>query len=251
MNASPQLSLIDDGHVEKLERERAFELDRTPGPVCHQGLLWGLDNIRVTTNDYAPPTMIDIGAGSGVFGQQIRKIARVPGNGVRSHSLRCIAIEPREEERPWLERHYDEAHQCRFSEYLENERVPEHAWCASNPAFSIFPTIVRELVPRLELVLLYGSIAWGCSEEGAELFAEYPPIACARVIGRVHHRGPGINPASITKDCPEGKPWGADQRDNCWWLWKRGNRSRVWTTENLAPLTSDQRRWTIPPGQEP
>lgn len=235
---TPQLDLIDDGHLAALERDRSHEVDRTPPAVCRQGLEWGFAKIG-----HVPRYSLDIGAGSGVFGQQLGLIT--PGEICR------IAVEPRQEERGHLGRHYEDVHMISFVEFVQRRAMPVRAVLASNPAFSIFPDIVRAYVPVLDAVLLYGSIAWGCSEEGAALFAEHPPAHCARIIGRVNHRGPGINPASITKDCPNGKPWGADQRDVCWWLWKRGHTSRVWITENLQPLTVEQRRWTIPPGREP
>lgn len=236
-----QIPLIDDGHAAKLERDREYELDRTPVSVCRQGLVWAIDKMLAEIGK-VPSTMIDIGAGSGVFGQQLNAIEAAEKNLVRL--AYTIAIEPRVEESPHLRRHYDEVHLCTFGAWQRTTAGPLcNAWVACNPAFSIFPDIVRACAPVCVATLLYGSIAWGCSEAGAELFAAHPPYACARVVGRVHHRGPGLNPKT-------GEPWGADQRDNCWWLFLRDHAPDRWTTENLPILPSEQRRWTTPPGQE-
>lgn len=242
-----QIPLIDDGHAAVLERERGYELDRTPGPVCNQGLVWGVHQI-VGWGCKVPRTMLDIGAGSGVFGQQLVLVHREHAERFDEGRLQCAAIEPRLEETPHLRRLYEHLYLCTFGKWMtEPSDLRPHLprlWVASNPAFSIFPDIVRACAPVCTATLLYGSIAWGCSEAGAELFEEHRPVACGRVIGRVHHRGPGHNPKT-------GEPWGADQRDNCWWLWMRDHRPDHWMTYNLPLLPSEQRRWTIPPGQEP
>lgn len=250
-----QIPLIDDGHAAKLERDREYELDRTPAAVCRQGLVWAMEQMHA--EDIAvPATTIDIGAGSGVFGQQL-PAAMGERSGEDDWCERLlpqgpvhrVAIEPRVEESPHIRRHYETVSLMTFAEWMRRRTdasfsAMTHAWVACNPAFSIFPDIVRTCAPVCVATLLYGSIAWGCSEAGAELFEAHPPYACARVVGRVHHRGPGVNPET-------GKAWGADQRDNCWWLWLKDHAPDRWTTENLPLLPFEQRRWTIPPGQEP
>lgn len=238
----PQLALLDDGHAELLERDRLFEVDRTPAAVVRQGLEWAIELAGIPLG--AP--LIDVGAGAGVFGQQYNRVALERGAPERPRS---VAIEPRGEEAEALQRHYDRVHVCTFAAFVELELAQrvrgtrDTAWCASNPAFSIFPSIVEQLAGELRTVLLYGSIAWGCSAEGSALFEKHPPFACARVVGRVAHRGPGLNPK-------DGKPWASDQRDVCWWLWVRGERPRRWTCENLPELDGALRRWRVPPGSE-
>lgn len=242
-----QVPLIDDGHAAQLERDRGYELDRTPAAVCRQGLEWAIDNITSELGwDRIPATMIDIGAGSGVFGQQLLLAEFSGGLPFVPHR---IAIEPRPEESPHLRRHYEQIALCTFAKWwtihMSVVQVdPTRAWVACNPAFSIFPDIVRACAQVCVATLIYGSIAWGCSEAGAELFEAHPPVACARIVGRVHHRGPGLNPET-------GKPWGADQRDCCWWLWMRDHDPDRWSTENLPVLPPEQRRWIVAPGAEP
>lgn len=249
--AAPQLALIDDGHAAKLDRDREHEVDRTPCAVCRQGLEFAIERAGIPSGS----PLIDIGAGGGVFGQQYNAIVaadasspyRNAGDLARPSN---IAIEPREEEAPNLRRHYSTTIVATFATFAA-ETLPtmrrgtlDTAWVACNPAFSIFQDIVRTMVPQVCAVLLYGSIAWGCSEEGAELFEQFRPTACGRVRGRVHHRGPGRNPKT-------GEPWGADQRDVCWWLWQRGKNPTTWATRNLPLLASVDRQWKIPPGTEP
>lgn len=241
----PQLALIDDGHAELLERDRLFEVDRTPAAVVRQGLTWAIELAGVPLG--AP--LVDVGAGAGVFGQQYNRIALERNAPERP---RNIAIEPRAEENASLSllRHYEQVHECTFATFAETamprllRRSVYAAWCASNPAFSIFPDIVEAFAGELRALLLYGSIAWGCSAEGAKLFERHPPVACARVVGRVNHRGPGLNPK-------DGKPWASDQRDVCWWLWVRKQRPARWTCENLPELDGPLRTWKVPPGSEP
>lgn len=227
-----QVTLIDDGHAAQLERERDFEVDYTPGPVVRQGLTW-LANY-CAADGHQPMTMLDPCAGAGVFGQQA---TRVFGTDIYS-----LGIEPREEERENIVRNYSlfatmtaEAYAMRFGQRPDIT--------ATNPPFSLWPEILRLYLPRSRWVMLYGTISWGCSDAGAEIFRNTPPFACARVVGRVHHRGPGLNPET-------GKPWGADQRDVCWWLFRHGNTHPAWATENLAPLPADERRWIVKPGTE-
>lgn len=248
MTTRPQLSLIDDGHADALALDREYEVDRTPGAVAHQGITWAMELAGIPTGS----PIVDVGAGAGVFGQQYNAISRARA---WPEQPRNLAIEPRASEAEGLRRHYARVHVGMFAGFVADVLPSMRAtidtwWCASNPAFSIFPDIVDTFAEELRALLLYGSIAWGCSSAGAELFARHPPLACARVVGRVNHRGPGINPATITAKCPGGKPWGADQRDVCWWLWLRGEKPKRWSCENLPELTNAQRSWTVPPGSE-
>jgi hypothetical protein len=185
-----------------------------------------------------PLRFLDPSAGAGVFGQQLHALGHDAIAGFR------WAVEPRTEEKGNLKRHYHEVEACRFEEADFDDEPFDLA--GTNPPFSIWPLILErslELVHDGGAVLLYGSIAWGQSSEGAAVFAKSRPSRCARVVGRVHHRGPGLNPKT-------GKPWGADQRDVCWWLWERRRSPKTWTTENLPALPPESRRWTVIPGTE-
>ena len=238
----PQLQLIDDGHVEKLERDREFEVDYTPSGVVRQGLDW-LANYYAAAEGWPPLRVLDPCAGAGVFGQQAKKVWPA--------LMLLTGVEPRSEEHDEgniLRNYSDTVHGlgrrvgCTAQEYAA-ESSTGYDITATNPPFTLWDTILRLYLPRSKWVMLYGTISWGCSEEGNATFAEHPPFACGRVVGRVHHRGPGLNPET-------GRPWGADQRDVCWWLWKSGHTMPTWSTENLAPLTAAERRWTAKPGSE-
>jgi predicted RNA methylase len=227
------VALIDDGHEMELARLRDYEVDYTPGPVTRQGVEWAL---RTLSMSYASrKRVLDQSAGAGVFGQQIRPLL---------HDPFIWAVEPRFEEKGNLKRHYDEVEACRFED-ADFDDEPFDLAC-TNPPFSLWATILErslDLVHDDGAVLLYGAIAWGQSSEGAKVFSRFRPAHCARVVGRVHHRGPGLNPK--TK-----KPWGADQRDVGWWLWRKRSTPRTWSTENLPELSPEARKWVVKPGTE-
>lgn len=239
--------LIDDGHAEDLERLREFEVDYTPGPVVRQGLEWALRRLHEV--DYITRfsllagfpglRFLDPSAGAGVFGAQLDVLGHDPDHGTR------WAVEPRPEERANLRRHYHSVASCRFEECNDFDGEPFDL-IATNPPFSLWAQfLVRalDLVSKGGAVVLYGSIAWGQSSEGDGVFARLPPSRCARIVGRVHHRGPGNNPKT-------GKPWGSDLRDMCWWMWRKDRSPNMWLTENLPALPAEARRWTVRPGTE-
>jgi hypothetical protein len=244
-----QGTLIDDGHMAKLERDREFGVDYTPGAVAMQ-ILTRLSKRFVEAEGRKPTSFVDTCAGGGVFGQQARKLWCGGANAIGPTQ---IGIEPRKEEFGAC-RHYDKYIVGRAEDIVDivDDTLGGGTIdiTATNPDFKIWPTILRLYLPRSRWVMLYGTISWGCSEEGAAVFAEFPPFACDRVVGRVHHRGPGLNPET-------GKPWGADQRDVCCWTWRRGVRHAqpdgmpVWTTTNLPALSSAERKWLVKPGSEP
>ncbi len=251
-----QVNLIDDGHVERLQRDRDHEVDRTPVAVARQGIGWAGPAIEADPRKRA--IIIDICAGAGVFSMAAREIMPLRTR---------VGVEIREEERQNLERHCDEVVIGDAISYAADAPTDVSA-TIGNPAFSIFPDLLRLYYPISKVVLFYGSMQWGCSKAGAELFAEFAPYACARVTGRVGHRGPGINPKN-------GLPWGADQHDHGFWLWMHDKvalkipkfnalaRDRVearaigetilaeWLTVQLPYLPDAERRWIVPPGSEP
>jgi predicted RNA methylase len=226
--------LIDDGHEMDLARLRDYEVDYTPGPVAQQGLAWAL---RVLSMSYASQRrVLDPSAGAGVFGQQLRPMLHEPF---------MWAVEPRFEEKGNLKRHYDEVEACAFADADFDDEPFD--LIATNPPFSLWTDFLERALDLIHDdggVLLYGSIAWGQSSEGAKVFEQHRPSNGARIVGRVHHRGPGVNPKT-------GKPWGADSRDSCWWLWRKRHTPRTWTTENLPELPPEARRWVVKPGTEP
>lgn len=233
-------TLIDDGHEAELERLRDFEVDYTPGPVAFQGLGWGAAQLGLLGVLFRKMRFLDSSAGAGVFGQQLQRLGHDADAGMR------WAVEPRLEERGNLKRHYHEVESCRFEDTDDLDSEPFDL-LGTNPPFSLWMTHLErglDLVCDGGGVLFYGAIAWGQSSEGAKTFSRFPPTSCARVTGRVHHRGPGLNPKT-------GKPWGADQRDVCWWLWVKGRAPKTWTTENLPELPPEARRWVVKPGTEP
>lgn len=230
------IPLIDDGHASELERLRDLEVDYTPGLVARQGLAWGVGHLFGGVRPHM--RFLDPSAGAGVFGQQLAALGHDPDVGFR------WAVEPRIEERGNLKRHYHEVETCRFEDADFDDEPFDLA--GTNPPFSLWALILErslDLVGDDGGVLLYGPIAWGQSSDGAKVFARFKPSHCARVVGRVHHRGPGLNPK--TK-----KPWGADSRDVCWWLWSKRDRPRTWSTENLPELPPEARKWVVKPGTE-
>lgn len=239
-----QIPLIDDGHVARLERDREHQVDRTPGPVAYQGVSWAA-NWFCASEGRNMKTIVDTGTGAGVFGQQERRIL--------GPEAVLIGIEVRPEEHA-AARHYDRFIVGDATDPAIVESIGGVDATIANPKFKIWPALLRAYLPISRFVMFYGTISWGCAEgdeddsgtglTGAALFDEFPPLACGRIRGRVAHRGPGLNPKT-------DKPWGADQRDCCWWLWKRGNTHPVWQTENLPQLAQHERRWLVPPGSEP
>lgn len=215
------------------DRLREFDADFTPGPIVFQALV-RLSGWR------RPMTILDPSAGAGVFGQQCRLIwpdAKIWG------------VEPRQEERNHLMRHYDFILIQKFQP-LEVFGSPD--LIITNPPFPLFPGFIEAahtLQPRTNegrpkgLVLL-GLSTWGQSAEGVELFERFTPYMQLRIGGRIGYRGPGLNP--LTQ-----KPWGVDQRDYSWWVWDTsGPPTDHWMTFQLPVLSVADRTWKVRPGTE-
>lgn len=229
---------FDDGGPD-LERLREFDADFTPTPVVRQVLLHLRDEMGLR-----PRTMLDPCAGGGVFGMVARE--------VWPHCLR-VAIEPREEELDNLLNHYDFVRRGGV-ESLETEHVV--GWTegigfdliVTNPAFSLWPGIVDDLVPNLSrfghLVLLGLCDVLLRGEAGLEVATRRPPSNELPIPGAIGFRGPGINPKN-------GKPWGTDQRSYSWWDWRKHDGLQpCWLRDPLPRLPSADRRWTVKPGTE-
>lgn len=222
------------------DRLRRFDADFTPGPIVRQGLV-ELRKLFVGRYDY----ILDPSAGAGVFGQQARELWP---------DAHLTGVEPRQEETPYLERHYCSISTMRFNEWVECQGSSAFpvGLLATNPPFSLFPEFVElghEVVDRAGAIVLLGLSTWGQSAEGVELFNRFPPALQLRIGGRIGFRGPGNNPRT-------GKPWGVDQRDYSWWVWTPGmrprafNGARCWNTMQLPVLPTAQRTWRVKPGTE-
>lgn len=217
------------------DRLRQFEVDRTPTPVVRQ-LMQYLEAEFPTTGKRLK--ILDPSAGSGVFGKCAAEAW--PG----SHR---IAVEPREEERRWLERHYQLTELATLQQYVGYLPSPVDL-VTGNPPFTLwrmFVTLGRAMLKSPGLVVLLGLDDWGQSAEGVEFFEEHPPFFQRRITGRLNMRGPGNNPKT-------GKPWASDMRGYSWWCWDHHDRDPVtgWHCENLPLLEAHEREWKIEPGRE-
>lgn len=216
-------------------RLKSYQAFFTPRPIVRQGLRY-VD--RLLRRD--PEVVVDPSAGSGVFGQVFSEIWP---------DSPSLGIEVRGEERPYLIPHYDEV---RIGSFLDSLPPGPVDLIATNPPFREFPAFVKQGHRWLRgegVLVLLGLSTWGQSARGAELFAEYCPVAQLRVGGRIGFRGPGVNPDT-------GKPWGADQRDYSWWVWVADADplewmgSQYWRTVQLPPLSAGDRTWQIRPGRD-
>lgn len=233
---------FDDGAPDH-ERLRTHDADFTPQGIVRQGLTVARFDLGVG-HTVSPIRFLDPSSGAGVFGLEARNVF-----GNRSlHPLHTVGVELRSEELPWIERNYDEALVGRSFEHVDLGQA-RFDLIATNPPFSLFPLFLRRCRPLLDdcgYLMMLGLSTWGQSAEGAELFAEHPPIYQYRITGRIGFRGPGTNPK--TK-----KPWGTDQRDYSWWVWtsdvSSGLRGELcWFTRNLPTLPTAQRTWRVKPG---
>lgn len=217
-----------------------FRKDYTPPGVVKQVLERLRDSMEIE-----PRKILDPSAGSGVFGQEMRKIWP------KAH---ITAIEPRGKELNNLERHYDRVLIDRVEEdfkLLEDEKFD---LIITNPPFSLWTTFVEEFVTRLAsgggFLILLGLTSWGSrSEEGYLLFKSWEPTFQWNIPGQVSYRGP---------------EYGTDMRDYCWWGWRSGSAylraddhmkrlypemyRNSWPVKNLSRLASKDRKWVKEPG---
>jgi hypothetical protein len=247
-------------------RLREHSADFTPRPVVDQfaqAILGAMETSGVQSF-----TMLDPAAGAGVFGQSFRAVARRLAMESSIH-----AYELREEERPNLERHYDEVTigdaltiQAGLVSALEHEPVSTKGdwlerWNAlhydlivTNPPFHLWKEYLIAYRNRLDerygaggVLAFLGLSTWGQrSREGVKLFqdAKYRPFAEFRITGTLGFRGPGVNPET-------GKKWGTDTRNYSWWVWKaEPSEAPSWACSNLPLLDGSERRWTTRPGTD-
>ena len=240
---------VDDG-AEDDSDFRDHEHDATPMPIIRQGL-----QALATAYPHLPGASfvhVDQCAGAGAFSIASKDIFRG-----RSH-----AFEIRESERVNLSRNADTSviGDVRIVEKFEGSSVS--LW-ATNPAFSLLADLLEQALANSTartFVLYLGLSEWGQrGVDAAALFHRFPPIEQFRIQGALGFRGLQINPKSITKACPEGKPYGTDLRSYSWWLWRAdglggsrwgGERGGVptWSCSTLPRLEARERKWKTRPG---
>lgn len=218
-------------------RQKAYDFSPTPLPVIRQGLEQArrecpqLERIK---------NYLDPGAGAGAFGEVVRQLWS-------PRDVVSIAIEPLEEMRPHLKRHYNAIFTGYFQAFSRSEITSALDLIATNPKFELWPELVPWSLDRLAddgVLLLYGRTYWGHSEEPAErsdLFKKYPPSFSMRVAGRVRHLV-GIN--------DKGKPFGTDSHKYSWWCWDKANPGEPGRRVqiDLPQLLPNERRFTVIPG---
>lgn len=226
------------------DRLREFEVDCTPGPIVRQGF-------ETFDEVYTPPAglrVLDLCAGSGVFGQQARRVLSRP---------HLTAVEVRPEERANLERWYDVV---TIADVRTVELGAAFDLVVGNPAFTIWPDVLGRAVEALApsgAVMLLGLNELGTRGSASrEVWLRWVPTWQWRIGGTIGFRGPGLNPKT-------GKPWGCDQRSYSWWSWRRplgwamprsasqlGKITASWRALDLAPLSAAERSWVQRPGTE-
>lgn len=217
------------------ERLKEFEVDCTPGPVVRQ-------MFETLDTSASGLRILDLCAGSGVFGQQAREVL---GDAIES----LTAVEIREEERPNLERWYDEV---RIGDLREVTDLGEFDLVVGNPAFSLWLdalTLAESVRASHGVVVMLGLNELGTRGSASrEAWYRYTPSEQLRIAGTLGFRGPGLNPKT-------GKPWGCDQRSYSWWVWRpRGiwgsAEAGSWVARDLPPLPAHERTWRVRPGTE-
>ena len=229
-----------------IERLREHEADLTPAGVVDQFFAWLCDGVSMRPFDASKvEEILDPAAGAGVYGMVARKYFP---------RARFTAIELREEERPHLERWYDEVHIGNALDVLARFAAEGRRFgvISTNPAFTLFgdyarlgkQLLVQDPAAPGVLALLYLT-QWGQAREHWPLITETRPSAQVRVGGRVGFRGRGN---------------GSDARDYSHYVWslrqaitldEEGEVAGVsWDTHQLPPLPKDARTWTVRPGTE-
>jgi hypothetical protein len=223
------------------ERLKEFEVDCTPGPIVQQGFesyFWMLGTQKCQV---LPKRILDLCAGSGVFGQQARKFFP---------DAEIVAVEIRKEERANLDRHYDEVH---IGDFREGPWLGHFDLVVTNPAFSLFTDALSnglEATTPTGVVMLLGLNELGTRGSASrQAFTKSPPLWQWRIAGTVGFRGPGTNPKT-------GKPWGCDTRSYSWWVWQRvADGLKRWPHVGRAALELPllgprERTWRRRPGTE-
>lgn len=226
---------------EEHDREREFDVVRTPIEVIRQGLAYASSLGLV---DWRNASFLDPCAGDGRFAYvMVDSKSDVPAPSY----VECV--EPRSEERAALNVVSNKVTTARLQDVAifdtgKHGAVPREGYgvIATNPPFKEWAEIAERCLTGLlapgGMMVLYGLSTWGHSDEPSEaanLFLRHPPAAQLRIHGRVRHRC-GRNPKT-------GRLYGTDSRKYSWWVWAPGvGPSRGWLTMNLPPLDASMRK---------
>ncbi len=217
----------------KEERDRKYEVESTPGPIVRQGL----EELYTRLRNKTDLRILDLCAGSGVFGQYARLVF--------PRISELVAVEIREEERTNLERWYDTVHIGDVSD-IGGTVGPDFDVVIGNPAFTVWNNALGAGHACAPIVLFLGLNELGTRGSASrEVWTASLPSEQWRIGGTLGFRGPGLNPK--TK-----KRWGTDTRSYSWWLWQDGWHERPgrWSAMDLPCLPARDRRWKVRPGTE-
>lgn len=220
-----QLALGDGptGRTDSAETLTALEVDYTPPAVALLCLLEILPDLVCARR------IVDVGAGSGVWGRCLQALRR---EGYLPRSVHLQAVELRPSERAGLQLIYDEVQTCGVMDWLTREPSADRwheDWAVGNPPFTAFVDgeWPRALLRHFNHVALLGLTSWGQGSKGANCLA---PANQYRLGGRPTFRSGGK----------------ADQRDYSFWHWHHataGMQPASWPTQQLARLPVELRRW--------
>lgn len=205
----------------------------TPRAVVRQGL----ERIRDRLPCCPRPWVLDVGAGGGVFGQVAREVF--------APEL-LVAVEPREEERANLLRHYDQVHTMDADEFgvFAREHWAVFDLAPSNPPWDLWADCWLAQWPLVSpggILAMLGPSTWGHSDEASEaidLFEAEPPTEQWRIRGRIAFNGGTA----------------VDNRKCSWWVWVKGwprDPDGAWRCLTLPMLSPADRCWRVRPGTEP
>jgi hypothetical protein len=222
----------EQGLLPGIEDERArwaeFDACFTPAPVVVQFIDTIPKLVRLPTR----ARTLDPSAGGGVFGKVI---------GEMRPDWHRTAVEPRDEEVPYLERNYDDYYVGTAQRFAESIVPEPFDLAAGNPPWwcwgDIFDAVWPLVIEGGALALL-GPSTWGHSDESSEcidVFERVCPAYQLRVRGRI-----AFNGGSST-----------DNRKCSWWVWCNDGVARDSTTMITLPaLPPEARRWSVRPGTE-
>lgn len=224
-----QVEIVPDERRRWAEHDACF----TPRPVARQQLTdlrtrFGLIGCRV----------LDLGAGSGAWCAEARDILRP--------SL-IVAVEPRAEELPHLQRWADQVHTmdaATFHDFAASHgAIGAFDLVLGNPPWWCWPEIWRvgwSVLDRTGVLSFLGPSSWGHSHEageGREIFEQRAPLLQNRVARRVAYNG--------------GR--GTDNRKCSHWVWHRSRSGLLengWVAHQLPDMGPNAYHWDRRPGTE-
>lgn len=242
-----QLVIEGVGELSDFERDRAWEVDRTPRPVVRQ-----LVRELVASLRSRPRSCVDVCAGSGVWADEL--IAAVIDRWGEPPDLVCM-VEARAEERTHLERL--RSRWARTASATSACQRPTIVVCiedwrcieigkwslvVGNPAFSIMLAVISVACSALAeggVLGLFGHTLGQRGELSSALFERFCPSEHWRVAGSIGFRGDGS---------------ACDGRDYGLWVWREVEfwdpYRAGWMAKNMPRLPSTARRWVVPPGRD-